>query len=214
MEDYTLTEASDVAEESGPTRKCAATGERFPVERMIRFVQGPDGGAVPDLAATLPGRGVWVRSDRSAVERAVKGGLSKGFKAPVPASDGLASVIEGLLVRRIVDLLGFARRAGEITMGFAKVEEAMREPKAGIDCLIMASGSGPADRGKLMQLAARRDPAPLILGLLTSDEISLAFGRENVVHAALKRGGLAARVRVEADRLSGFRPLVPKDWGP
>lgn len=202
------------AEESGPLRKCCATGARHPVERMIRFVRSPEGEAVPDLAQSLPGRGVWVHADAASLDKAARGAFAKGFKAPTRAAEGLSQRIEAMLARRIVDLLGFARRAGEIRMGFAKVEEALRDPKTHVDCLIVASGSGPSDRGKLLQLAARRDPAPLVLGLLSSDEISLAFARENVVHAALDRGGLAARVRAEADRLSGFRPLVPKDWGP
>jgi hypothetical protein len=153
-------------------------------------------------------------SERAAIEKAAKGGLAKGFKAATRVAPDLAGRIEAQLARRIVDLLGFARRASEIVMGFAKVEEALRDPKADVDCLAIASGSGPADRGKLLQLAARRAVPPLVVGQLTSDEISLAFARENVVHAALYRGGLAARVRAEADRLSGFRPLVPKDWGP
>ncbi len=152
-------------------------------------------------------------SDRAAVEKAGRGALAKGFKAPVQVPGDLAAAIEAQLARRIVDLLGFARRAGEITMGFVKVEDILRDPRAEIDCLIIASDSGPADRGKLLKLASHKDPAPHVIGLLTSGEIGLAFGRENVVHAALKRGGLAARIRAEADRLSGFRPLVPKDWG-
>jgi uncharacterized protein len=201
-------------EDSGPQRKCVVTGERHPVERMIRFVRSPDGEAVPDLVQNLPGRGVWVLAEAGALEKAAKSAFSKGFKAPTRAPDDLAQRIEGMLARRMSDLLGFARRAGEIVMGFAKVEEALMDPKRPVDCLIVASGSGPSDRGKLLQLAARRDPRPLVLGSLNSAEISLAFGRENVVHAALYRGGLAARVRAEADRLSGFRPLVPKEWGP
>ena len=195
-------------------RKCCATGDRHPVERMIRFVRSPDGEAVPDLAENVPGRGVWVRSDAESLNKAARGGFAKGFKAPTRAPEGLVLRIESMLARKIADLLGFARRAGEIRIGFSKVEEALRDPKSHVDCLIVASGSGPSDRGKLLQLAARRAQPPLVLGLLTSDEISLAFARENVVHAALDRGGLAARVRAEADRLSGFRPLVPKDWGP
>jgi hypothetical protein len=207
--------ADDEEEERGARlRKCVATGERHPVERMVRFVRSPDGEAVPDLSQELPGRGVWVLAAPAALEKASRGGFAKGFKAPTRVSDGLAAQIETALARRITNLLGFARRAGEIVMGFTKVEEALRDPEALVDCLIVASGSGPADRSKLLQLAARRSSPPLVLGLLTSSEISLAFGRENVVHAALERGGLAARVRAEADRLSGFRPLVPKDWGP
>ncbi|MBL6618576.1 MAG: DUF448 domain-containing protein, partial [Reyranella sp.] len=54
-----------------PTRTCIATGETGTPERMIRFVVGPDGDVVPDLARRLPGRGLWVKAERAAVERAV-----------------------------------------------------------------------------------------------------------------------------------------------
>ena len=56
---------------TGPLRTCIATGEEGAPERMIRFVVGPEGDVVPDLARRLPGRGMWVRAERSAVERAV-----------------------------------------------------------------------------------------------------------------------------------------------
>ena len=61
------------AEESGPLRKCCATGARHPVERMIRFVRSPDGEAVPDLAQSLPGRGVWVHADAASLDKAARG---------------------------------------------------------------------------------------------------------------------------------------------
>jgi uncharacterized protein len=199
--------------ELGPTRRCAASGERHPASRMIRFALSPDGIVTPDLSQVLPGRGVWVGAERAAIGKAIKGGFAKGFKSVVKAPADLADQLDAMLARRIVDLLGFARRAGEIIMGFTKVEAVLKDPREDIACLLIASGSGPSDRGKLLQAAERRTRRPLILGILSSDEISLAFGRENVVHAALKRGGLAARVQAEADRLSGFRPLVPKDWG-
>src|ERR1700741_4577093 len=53
--------ADDNAEpETGPLRRCIITRERLPKERMIRFVVGPDRQIVPDLAARLPGRGIWL----------------------------------------------------------------------------------------------------------------------------------------------------------
>ena len=45
-------EAEDDEPETGPLRRCIVTRERLPKERMIRFVVGPDGAIVPDLAAT------------------------------------------------------------------------------------------------------------------------------------------------------------------
>ena len=56
---------------TGPQRTCIATGETGAPDRMIRFVVGPEGDVVPDLARRLPGRGLWVRAERAAVERAV-----------------------------------------------------------------------------------------------------------------------------------------------
>src|SRR5258705_5055959 len=74
---------------AGSLRTCIATGEEGAPERMIRFVVGPQGDVVPDLARRLPGRGMWVRAERAAVERAVAKNLfAKSAKAAVrPAAD-------------------------------------------------------------------------------------------------------------------------------
>ncbi len=57
---------------------------------MIRFVVGPEGEVVPDLARQLPGRGMWVRAERAALERAVEKKLfSRAARAPVKASADL-----------------------------------------------------------------------------------------------------------------------------
>lgn len=213
MQDAAEDDTLELDAELGPTRRCVASGERQPIARLIRFVLSPDGVVTPDLAQNLPGRGVWVTADRVAISKAVKGGFARGFKVAIKAPPELADQLDAILARRIVDLLGFARRAGEIIMGFTKVEAALKDPREDIACLFIASGSGPSDRGKLVQAAGRRTPPPLILGILSSDEISLAFGRENVVHAGLLPGALAARFVAEAERLGGFRVLCPPEWG-
>jgi predicted RNA-binding protein YlxR (DUF448 family) len=201
-------------DEDGPTRRCLATGARFSVDLMIRFALSPDGVATPDLGQELPGRGAWVRSSAEAFAQLPKGAFARAFKAPVQAPAGLAARVEGLLVQRLVSLVGLGRRAGEAFMGFAQVEEALLAGAIDGGCLLTASDSGPADRGKMLQIARRRDNPPFFSAQLTRVEIGLAFVRENVVHAALKRGGLAARFQAEATRLSGFRALAPGDWFP
>ena len=45
------------------------------------------------------------------------------------------------------------------------------------------------------------------IGWLTADELGLAFGRQTVIHAALRAGGLAQRVVDEARRLRGVREV-------
>ena len=68
----------------GPMRTCIVTGTEGPPERMIRFVVGPEGDVVPDLARRLPGRGLWVTAERATLERAVEKNLfSKAARAAV-----------------------------------------------------------------------------------------------------------------------------------
>lgn len=193
-------------------RRCIASGETRSPETMIRFVIGPDDAVVPDLAHRLPGRGCWVTSSREAIRKAVeRDAFSKAAKRKVTCAPDLDTLVEALLVRRCCDLLGFARRAGIVTAGFVKVETLVRSKPGRIAALVEASDSGPADRGKLFGYA-RKNRGIRVIGCLTQAEIGLAFGRENVVHAALTQSPLADRFIAEAERLGGFRVLCPADW--
>ena len=58
--------------EDGPERRCIVSGESGSTYGLVRFVVGPDGGIVPDLAEKLPGRGIWLSSDRDSLRTAVK----------------------------------------------------------------------------------------------------------------------------------------------
>ena len=219
-------DAPDAPETDGPThvapmdeegtgdslRRCIASGESLPPDKMIRFVIGPDDFVVPDLSQKLPGRGCWVTSSRDAVRKAIERDLfSKAAKRKVKCAPDLDVLIEGLLVRRCCDLLGFTRRAGIVISGFAKVELMVRDKAGRIAALVEGSDSGAADRGKLFGYA-RKNRSIRVVGNLTQAEIGLAFGRENVVHAALTQSPLADRFISEAERLGGFRVLCPTEW--
>jgi predicted RNA-binding protein YlxR (DUF448 family) len=187
-------------------RRCIVTGEVLPEEALIRFVADPDGCVVPDIAATLPGRGFWVSAQRKVLETAVaKNQFSRAAKAPLTAPADLPDRVERQLVRRLLDDLGLARRAGLLVLGFDNVSRALdsrRPPK-----LLVEAADGAEDgRRKLVGMAASRGIALTVVDCLTGAELSLALGRENVVHAALNPGRLSERVRRETDRLRGFRP--------
>ena len=70
MRARTRVEERDGGAEEGPLRLCAVSRVHKPPEELIRFVAGPDGAIVPDLARRLPGRGVWVDATREAVDAA------------------------------------------------------------------------------------------------------------------------------------------------
>ena len=113
-------------------RRDIVTGEVMDEARLIRFVVGPDGQAVPDLARKLPGRGIWVAADRASVEAAARKNLfARSAKAPLKAPAGLADQVAALLRARLLNALGLARRAGDLTSGFEKVTSAIRSANSG-----------------------------------------------------------------------------------
>ena len=193
-------------------RRDLVTHEVMDESRLIRFVAAPDGSVAPDLARKLPGRGLWVAADRVSIETAVKKNLfSRAAKAPLKPAADLADTVENLLARRCLDQLGLARREGVLISGFEKSLAAVRAGKA---AWIIEAADGSADgRGKLLSLAKHMTPPPKVCGVFTADDLGLALGLENAIHAVLLEGGRADRWTIEVERLAGFRPLTPPQWG-
>ena len=181
-------------------RMCAVTRQVRPIDELIRFVVSPQGEVVPDLKRKLPGRGLWVSASRQAVaEAARRNHFSKGFKRDVRVTAALAADTEALLVRSAIEALAMAAKAGQVVSGFSKVEGALEQqpgqrPGPGPDpCLATArpteSGNWtPIDR--LGANAGNSDESreiPVVTAL-TSEQLDLALGRSNVIHAALLAG--------------------------
>jgi predicted RNA-binding protein YlxR (DUF448 family) len=191
-------------------RRDLASGEVMDEDRLIRFVVGPGGELVPDLARKLPGRGLWAAATRAGVEAAAKGAFARAAKTRLQVAGDLADRVEALLAKRILDGLGLARRAGSLTQGFEKVRSAITSGRA---AWLIEAADGAADgRGKLFGLARRQPDPPQRLGAFTSGELGLALGTENVVHLAFLAGRGAERWTLDVQRLSGFRPLLPESW--
>ncbi|GAA0296899.1 RNA-binding protein [Rhodovulum strictum] len=186
-----------------PERRCIATGEVQLKAGLIRFVVGPDDGIVPDLAGKLPGRGIWVAADRAALELAIQKRLfARAAKRQVTLPEGLVDLVEAGLLRRVVEGLSLARKAGQAVAGYEKVKGWLDSGQAAV--LVQASDG--SERGKTKLRPPRREGA--YIGCLTAGEIGLAFGREHVIHGALAAGGLTERVVEDAAKLSGIRTKI------
>lgn len=197
--------------EASRERRDLVTGEVMAEERLIRFVIGPDGAVVPDLARKLPGRGMWVAADRASVETAAKKGLfSRSAKAKLVAAPDLADQVDRLLAKRVLDGLGLAKRAGDLISGFEKVAAALGAGR--VAWLVEASDGKPDGRRKILT-AAYKSPKPArLIGTYDASELGLALGGENVIHTAFLAGRGADRWTFDVLRLSGFRPLLPESW--
>lgn len=182
---------------------CIVTREVKDEAELIRFVRSPDGVAVPDLGRKLPGRGVWVSLDMKILAEAVRKKLfSRGFAAETTIPPDLPDMVARLLRQQALSLLSLAKKAGEAVAGFMKVEEMLGRGRA----KLLFHGTDAALDGcrKLDKLA---EPGVARIVLFERRELDLAFGRANVVHAAVAKGGLAEKLSVAVRRIEMFEGL-------
>ncbi len=190
-----------MGEKRNPERKCIVTGEVREKAELIRFVVGPDGTVVPDIDERLPGRGLWLSAERDVVKTAIaKRNFAKAARAKVEVANDLDERVEALLVRKGLEIIGLARRAGQLIVGFEKVRSWLKgNNEAGL--LLAARDGAPDGRKKIRALA----PEVPIVDLFDAEELGPALGREQTVHGVIAQGKLADRLIAETQRLSGFR---------
>ncbi len=190
-------------------RQCAVTREVLPVSSLIRFVLDPEDQVVPDLKRVLPGRGVWVTASNDVVavaEKDWKKVFGRGFKTEAKVEPGLAERVDTLMERAALQALSMTRKAGELVSGYSKVDAALRrDPVVG---LIQASDAAEDGARKLAAVAASRTELAngcQFVRLFDSDQLDLALGRSNVIHAALLAGQASENFLARVRDLEQFR---------
>ena len=205
----------DAAPETGadgavlPERRCILTGVHGPRTALIRLAMGPDNQIAADLGAKLPGRGAWIVADRKLLDAAMlkgklKGALARAFKSnSLKVPENLADQIAAGLERRALDRLGLENKSGNLIWGHERVGEAILKGK--VRLLLHAADAKPDGMSKLE--ARRRGASPDTVSIVLPvgrEQLSMALGRENVVHAAIGESGSAARVIETLERWAAF----------
>ena len=186
--------------ERGPLRRCAVTRERLEKQKMIRFVVGPDRSIVPDLAARLPGRGIWLSARADVLETArTRGAFARAARGPVTVPADLISGLKAALTRRIGDTIGLARRAGQAVAGFTRAREWLEQGRAAL--VIEASDGSPEERTRFLGPWAGK---VAVVAPLDGATLGAVFGRDHVVHISVAPGRLAEALRIETERLAGI----------
>ncbi|MEX0921506.1 MAG: RNA-binding protein [Rhodovibrionaceae bacterium] len=189
---------------AAPERRCIASGEVAPKQGLLRFVVGPDGVLVPDLAERLPGRGLWLTADPALLRKAIAKNLfSKAARQHVVLPEDLEPRLAVLLRQRVLELLSLARRAGDLVAGHDKVRQRL---ETGAAALLLQAEDGAEDScGRLARLAEGVRPGIDIYRILPAAELGAAIGREQAVHVAVDPGGLAERLNRELARYMALR---------
>jgi uncharacterized protein len=228
-------EDSDEEEpETGPLRRCIVTRQRLPKERMIRFVVGPDRQIVPDLAARLPGRGIWLSASGDVLESTgsqddprpedgrQEGGLQEGGQQKAKQGDGRYRYLARAFARA-------ARGPVSVPSDLSVLLQTALVRRIS-ECLGLARRAGQAVAGYEKAREALRTgryrlvlqasdgseaersrflsgfgPDLTIIDPLPGEALGRVFGRDYVVHVAVAPGKLAESLVVEAGRLAGLR---------
>ena len=207
---------NDALEKHVPERTCILSRRMAPKEELIRLALSPDGEVAPDVRARAPGRGAWIGVNRAELDEAnargkLKGALQRAFKTnavTVPAD--LGERTQAARRQAALDRLGMEARSGNLINGSDKVEVAARSGK--VHLLIHAADAGEDGNRKLDQ--AWRVGGGAERGVIFPEPrtiLSLALGRENVVHVALTDPAAASRV---SDALERWRGFTGPDRGP
>jgi uncharacterized protein len=206
------------AGETAPERRCILTGSHGARDELIRLAispPGPDGSCdvLPDVQARAPGRGAWIGVSRGDLETAItkgklKGALARAFKGAaltIPAD--LPQRIETALTRTFTDRLGLEQRTGKLLTGSDRIAESARKGK--VTWLAHAADAGQDGSRKLDQAwrvgeAAEGTNKRGTCLALDRAALSVALGRDNVVHLALTDRAAAERVGTALHRLLHF----------
>lgn len=169
---------------------CHISGESGEEAHMLRFVRAPDGVLTPDLAGKLPGDAVWVGCHAAIVEAL----------AAQESRQDLVAMVDGLLRARLRSTLGLAKKSGDMVTGFTKVETALLRGEVTV---LLAAADGASDGRQKLAHKARRDGVAIV-DILTRDELGMALGQPNVIHAGATNADWATHILREGRRLTAF----------
>ncbi len=185
-------------------RTCIVLRQAKDEAALLRFVCSPDNRVVPDLRRKLPGRGVWVSLSREAVAEACRRKLfARALRTDCAADASLPDQVDALLERDAISLLALANKAGLVTQGFGKVEDAIGRGR--VRLLMAASDGAPDGREKLSGRLRSTGADGEVVKCFTSEQLGLALGRVNVIHAAVAAGPLAEKLAAAVRRLESYR---------
>lgn len=196
-----------------PERRCILTGDHGSRDDLLRLAISPDGLVLPDALARAPGRGAWIGVSRAELGQALakgrlKAALARAFKgAALAIPDDLPQRAEAALLRAFTDRLGLEMKAGKLLLGSDRIAENAR--MGNVAWLAHAADASDDGSRKLDQAwrVGRETEGSGETGLtlpLDRAALSVALGRDNVVHLALTDPRSAERVDVPLRRLLRF----------
>ncbi len=182
-------------------RTCLGCREVVQQQSLVRYVMAPDGEVLVDYSTKLPGRGAYTHLDRQCMEKAVRGKqFERSFRGSNrrPEAPALVASLERQIRERVLNLLGMARKSGQVISGSSLVLDTMdRQP--GPAMVLLATDISPSIGNKVMAKATRVG-IPWYR-LFDKDHFGQILGKGERSVVAVKAGSLGKAISIELLRL-------------
>ena len=207
-----------VSRESGSERRCVLSGNSSARDDLVRLALSPadDAGVchvAPDPLAKAPGRGAWIGVSRDELTAAMasgqlRGALARAFKTgKLAIPDDLPAMTETALKRAFLQRLGLEMRSGRLILGSDRIAQDARMGRvSALYHAVDASEDGckKLDQAWRVGSDAEGSGKQGTRLLLDREALSVALGRDNVVHLALCDDKSAERVATPLRRLQTY----------
>ena len=178
-----------------PERTCVSCRKKGEKGELIRLVNAPEGAFI-DYKEKLPGRGAYVCPERGCIDKALKGGLlSRAFKegSKVPQPGEFYQDLSDKVLKKIISLLGMARKSRMVVMGFDPVLDSLKKEPGGL--LILAEDLAENTRNKLQE--ANKDAADGAVSIFTKEALGEMLGGQPVGLVYVPRRDFSAAIKKE-----------------
>ena len=133
--------------------------------------------------------------------------FARALKEGVTPQADLGALVDQLLTKSALGSLALARKAGAVVSGSTKVEQAIR---SGTACVVLHAREASPDGVRKLDQARRAvvhldGPEIPAFSVFTGEEMDLAFGDGNVIHAAVLNGKAAAGFVKRLQLLQSYR---------
>jgi uncharacterized protein len=190
---------------------CAVTRKTTDKSLLLRFVVGPDGSLVEDVTGRLPGRGQYVLPSRQNLTQLLQRSGIKG-----EALEQQLERISQALLRRLMDGLNLARRAGDLRWGMRVVTDVVEglansysegdalSPMLWLLAKDAASNTRDKFAGQCRKVVAITQTEPEVFELLDRDHFGSVCGGNEIAVLIVYSKGMVRRVKADIVRLQSF----------
>jgi uncharacterized protein len=184
-----------VIDKNNVSRKCIVTREIFCKSELIRFVVGPDNNLYPDINNKLDGKGIWVKSQKSLLQKAISSNLfAKTMGNSVTIAPHTIDLVNNLLKQKCFDILGLCNKAGVVITGCEKVDHLLKKNNDNIYLKACDSNAKHVTKNNAYCI-------------FTGDELSRIMGKDNVIHVAIKSCGLTVKLIESLKRFISYNEI-------